>query len=112
MTAPRIWTRKTERDAVTRILEDESFADAESMADAVLKAAFAALLERDWYVTILGDPHRASCWGYGLSATVKEAERVALLGPARVVNITSAAAKLREVDGPAAHRAPGGNEEE
>lgn len=94
----RFWTRKNERQAVAALLEDDSFESSDSMADAILKAAFEAFLERDWWLTILGDPRGPAFWGYGLAASEAEAKKLALVQPARVVPISSAAAKLRELE--------------
>lgn len=94
----RFWTRKNEREAVTAVLEDDTFESSEQMADAILKAAFEAFLERDWWLTILGDPRGAAFWGYGLAASETEAKKLALVQPARVVHISSAAALLRELE--------------
>jgi hypothetical protein len=73
------------------------FADPTALARAIVQSCYATLLERDWFVTLMQTP-RGAAWGYGLSATPAAAARLALHGPARVVAITSARAKLREMD--------------
>lgn len=89
MSVVRIWTRKDERDAISAILSDDSYADEDAMADAILKTAYDCLLRRDWYVTLLGDVSRPACWAYGLSSTEGEAGKLAVTSPARVIKITS-----------------------
>lgn len=85
----RMWPRKAELDAITAILADESYVDESAMADAILKAAYDQILRRDWYVTLLGEPGKPACWGYGLSSTEKEADKLRIMNPSRVVKITS-----------------------
>lgn len=92
----RFSTRKNEREAVMAILDDDTYADAGSMADAIVKQVYNLLLERDFYVTIVGSPDKATCFGYGLAATENEARKLAVVGPARVINITSAQRLLAE----------------
>ena len=80
---------KTERAAVTNILNRDDYTDADAMADAILKAAWAAFLARPWWLTIVGNPAKPACWGYGLASTRAAAERASGGLPARVVQVTS-----------------------
>lgn len=92
----RFWTRKPERDAIVKLLEDDTYEDASSLADAIVKQAYSLLLERDWFLTVIGSPDRPTVFGYGLASSQKEAEKLAVVGPARVINITSAQRLLAE----------------
>lgn len=93
----KYWTRKTERDTIAALLEDDTYEDANALADAVLKTAWDAFQHRDWWLTIIGDPNKPTCWAYGLASTENEARKLALVGPARVVRVASAAKKLEEL---------------
>lgn len=92
----KFWPSRHEVAAMTAVL-DTADGTAESVAKAVLKEAYKLLLERDLYLTIIGTG--PSAWAYGLSSTQGEAEKLAIVGPARVLNITSARRKLRDMEG-------------
>lgn len=93
----KFWPSKAEVSTLVPLLEGGEFKSAEALARAVLKEAYRLLLERDFYVTIIGNG--AGQFGYGLTTTPAEAQKLAIIGPARVLNITSAARKMRDVEG-------------
>jgi hypothetical protein len=96
-TGPRFTPRGTELAPIVAMLESADFDTSASLARAIVQSCYASLLERDWYVTLM-QTHAGAVWGYGLSATPAAARKMALHGPARVVNITSARKKLQEID--------------
>lgn len=94
----RFTPRKAEVDTIVAKLESGEHEDAQALAKAVLLTAYDLILERDWYVTVLGGYDERACWGYGLSASPAEAQKLALWKPARVIPITSASKKLKEME--------------
>jgi len=94
----RFSPRKTETDPIVAMLDSGEYDSPAALARAIVVSCYGSLLERDWYVT-LQQTDAGLVWGYGLSATPAQAEKLALYGgPGRVVNVSSAARKLREME--------------
>lgn len=89
-----ITPRKTETDAVVRLLESDLYPDAAQLAAAIVKVAYDALLRREWWLTVVDVDGLTLV--YGLSATEHQAERAELGGGFRrmVVPVASARGTL------------------
>lgn len=61
------YPRKTEKETIIGLLEDDQFESADKLADVILKAAWSAFLERDWFL-VAGNMDGLE-FGYGLFTT-------------------------------------------